>query len=60
MLKKVIYLQKYSRKNVENAFFSTYFFNMDILLNMSSTFINMYMLILETIMEGTVSQFFFI
>ena len=42
----------------EKCIFSIYFFNMNISFNMSTTFIKIYLLDIETIMEGTVSQIF--
>ena len=43
---------------MKNAFFSFNFLNKDILLNIFYTVFKMYMLILDTMMEGSMSQIF--
>ena len=55
MLQKVIHLKKYSQKNMKNAFFLC-FLNIDISFNMSISFIKSYLLVIDTMLEGTVSQ----
>ena len=44
---------------MKNAFFSLFFLNKDILLDILYTVFKIDMLILDTMMEGTVSQIFF-
>ena len=56
MWKLVLYIQSSREKNMKNAFFSYIFLNNDISLNMLHTVFKIYMLILDSIMEGTVSQ----
>ena len=54
MLKQVVYLQNYKCK------FSIYFFNNDISFNITCTMLKLYLLILEYVLEGTVSQILYL
>ena len=51
-------MESYSGKNTKIAFFSYYFLNMDISLNINFPLTKFDMLILHDIMEGTLSQIF--